>query len=84
MIRQLPVIWLDRVDEPVLTAAGRFKAQHRLSFADAIIAAFAHVAGAILVHKDPEYLLLKSIVVQEQLPLKDSSSQAGFSSHTGS
>ncbi|MDO8671118.1 MAG: hypothetical protein Q7O66_06765 [Dehalococcoidia bacterium] len=41
-----------------------------MSLAGAIIAAFAHTAGAILVHKDPEYLPLEPFVAQEQLPFK--------------
>lgn len=70
MIRQLPALWLDRVEESVLVMAGRFKAQYRVSIADALIAAFAFDAGAILVHKDPEYEPLQHIVAQEQLPYK--------------
>jgi predicted nucleic acid-binding protein len=69
-IRQLPVHWLDRVSDSVLITAGRFKARHRLSLADALIAAFAADLGAILVHKDPEYDALATVVAQERLPLK--------------
>lgn len=69
LLRQLPVRWLDTVDDTVLVTAGRFKAQHRLSFVDCLIAAFAAEAGAILVHKDPEYGALTSLP-QEPLPFK--------------
>lgn len=70
-IRQLPVRWLDKVSDAVLITAGRFKAMHRLSLADALIAAFAADLGAILVHKDPEYATLATVVDQERLPAKD-------------
>ena len=69
LLRQLPVRWLDTVDDAVLVTAGRFKAQHRLSLADCLVAAFAAEAGAILVHKDPEYEAL-SALPQELLPYK--------------
>lgn len=70
LIRQLPVMWVDRVSDVVLVAAGNLKSRHRLSLADALIAAFAIDAGAILVHKDPEYEELDSVVEQERLPYK--------------
>ncbi|HVB97474.1 MAG TPA: PIN domain-containing protein, partial [Chloroflexota bacterium] len=41
LIRQLPIQWLDQIPDGVLLRAGRFKAGHRLSLADALIAAFA-------------------------------------------
>lgn len=69
LLRQLPVRWIDTVDDTVLVTAGRFKAQHRLSLADCLVAAFAAEAGAILVHKDPEYEAL-SALPQELLPYK--------------
>ncbi len=69
LLRQLPVRWLDTVDDAILVTAGRFKAQHRLSLADCLIAAFAAEAGAILVHKDPEYSSLAALP-QEPLPYK--------------
>ncbi len=69
LLRQLPVRWLDTVDDAVLVTAGRFKAEHRLSFADCLIAAFAAEAGATLVHKDPEYRALAALS-QEPLPYK--------------
>jgi predicted nucleic acid-binding protein len=69
LLRQLPVRWLDTVDDAIIVTAGRFKARHRLSFADCLVAAFAAKAGAVLVHKDPEYDAL-SAVPQERLPYK--------------
>lgn len=68
LLSQLPVRWIDRVSDAVLVVAGTFKARHRLSLADALIAGFAAEAGATLVHKDPEYEALVSVVAQERLP----------------
>jgi predicted nucleic acid-binding protein len=70
LLKQLPAIILWEVDEPTLLTAGRFKAHHRLSLADALIAAFAEEQGAILVHKDPELAALADVVTQELLPYK--------------
>jgi len=42
----------------------------RVSFADALIAAFAVRSSAILVHKDPEFEILADQVRQESLPYK--------------
>jgi predicted nucleic acid-binding protein len=55
LISELPATILWRTDEPEVLAAARLKAQFRISFADAIIAAAAVQLDAILVHKDPEY-----------------------------
>ncbi len=62
------VIW--EVDEPLLLTAGRLKAIAKISLADALIAAYAVLQGATLVHKDPEYEALAAEVVQEALPYK--------------
>ncbi|OHC63611.1 MAG: nuclease [Rhodocyclales bacterium GWA2_65_20] len=63
----LPVEWV-RESPVLLVAAAEFKARHPLSLADAWIAAAAHLAGATLVHKDPEFRILK--LSQDVLPLK--------------
>lgn len=70
LLKQLPTTILWEVDEPTLLTAGRFKALHRLSPADAIIAAYAQRQEAILVHKDPELETLSDFVEQEALPYK--------------
>ena len=70
LLKQLPARFLYDVDEPTLLTAGRFKARHHLSLADALIAAFAVREGAILVHKDPEFKSLSKQVKQEALPYK--------------
>lgn len=53
LVKSLPV---QRVDpnERIILSAGRIKALHRLSVADAFIAATAIEKSSILVHKDPE------------------------------
>ncbi len=70
LVRQLPAQWLDQFDERVVIAAGRLKAAHRISLADAIIAGYAVSTGATLVHKDPEFEAVAAMVQQERLPYK--------------
>lgn len=70
MLKALKVSHLNEVSESVLLTAGRFKAQHPISLADALIAAFARQYGAVLVHKDPEYEPLAEEVRLEALPYK--------------
>lgn len=65
---EAPVLW--GMDEAILLTAGRLKAEHRVSFADALIVAYALRAGATLLHKDPEYDALDGAVVMERLPYK--------------
>lgn len=69
-MKKLPSEILWRIDEPTLLTASRFKAAHRLSLADALIAAFAHQWKAILLHKDPELEALTDQVELESLPYK--------------
>jgi predicted nucleic acid-binding protein len=71
LLKQLTATFLWSVDEPTLLTAARFKARHRLSLADALIAAFAFQRGAILVHKDPEFEALADLIRQEALPYKE-------------
>jgi predicted nucleic acid-binding protein len=70
MLKALDVTFLNEVTEPVLLRAAQVKAHARLSLADAIIAAFAVVYGAILVHKDPEFEAVKDQLQLEALPYK--------------
>ena len=58
------------MDEPTLLIAARFKAGHRISFADAIVAGFATSRNAVLVHKDPEFEPLTGQMLLEALPYK--------------
>ena len=70
MLKALEIRLLSEVTEPVLLRAAQMKAYTRISLADAIIAAFAAVHGAVLVHKDPEFDALKDQVRLESLPYK--------------
>lgn len=72
LIEHLPGDILWEADAMVLRAAARFKAMHRISLADAVIAGFASVRGAVLLHKDPEFQCLEGKVVIEKLPYKSS------------
>ncbi|MGB0723199.1 MAG: PIN domain-containing protein [Gammaproteobacteria bacterium] len=63
----LPIEWLRDADD-LLEPAARFKATYPMSLADAWIAASAEMAGAVLVHKDPEFVALP--LPQETLPFK--------------
>ena len=69
MLKSLPIEHLSELSEPVLLKAGELKANYRLSLADGIIAAYASIYDAALVHKDPEYEALK-MVRQIILPYK--------------
>lgn len=71
-VRQLPVTFLDRMEEPLLLAAARLKARYPISPADALIAAHALEWDAVLVHKDPEYEALAAEIALEALPFKPS------------
>ena len=70
LLKQLPVTFLWEMDEQTLLTAAQLKARHRLSLADAQIAAYATRNQAILVHKDPEYESLSRVVQLETLPYK--------------
>jgi ribonuclease VapC len=68
-LKQLPLQVVES-DEPLGLAAARIKARHRLSVADAWIAATAERLGATLVHKDPEFEPLTGVIPQKTLPPK--------------
>lgn len=70
LMKQLPSEILWKIDEPTLLTASRFKSAHRLSLADALIAAFAEQQDAILLHKDPEFEALADQLELEHLPYK--------------
>lgn len=57
-------------DVALCLAAGEIKAQFSLSFADAFIAATAQSRNAMLVHKDPEFETLGSLIKTKPLPCK--------------
>jgi len=64
-LQSLPIDWVPCSDA-LLEQAAAIKANHRLSVADAWIAAAAQREGAVLVHKDPEFMALDQ-VAQEWL-----------------
>lgn len=69
IVKAWPIRWI-YPDEKLFLLAGRMKALHKLSFADALIAAAASLHGATLVHKDPEIELLAGDLAQLALPFK--------------
>jgi predicted nucleic acid-binding protein len=70
LLKVLPVTLLWDMDEPILLIAARFKAHYRVSFADAIIAAYAAYYQATLLHKDPQFAALADELDVEALPYK--------------
>jgi len=70
LMKQLPCEVLWQNDEPTILTAAQLKAEHRLSLADSLIAAFAHRQEATLLHKDPEFEALNERVSLEALPYK--------------
>jgi predicted nucleic acid-binding protein len=57
-------------DQNINIAAGRLKADHRISLADAYIAALCQHHGGVMVHKDPEFEQLASLIRELRLPYK--------------
>ena len=70
LIKQLEVEVLWGMDESTLLTASTLKATHRVSLADAVIAAFAIRRGAVLMHKDPEFDALAGMLQMDALPYK--------------
>jgi predicted nucleic acid-binding protein len=70
LIRQLRAEILWAMDEPILLTAARLKAEHHVSLADAVVAAFAIRNNAVLIHKDPEFDALAGLLPMEALPYK--------------
>lgn len=69
IIKSWPVKWVHSSEELCLSA-GALKAGYKMSFADAFIASTALHSDAVLIHKDPEFESLKSILPMENLPYK--------------
>lgn len=63
----LPVERLNLTEE-ILQGAAEIKATHALSVADSWIIATARVNDAVLVHKDPEFMQVSSVVQLRNLP----------------
>ena len=60
LIMSLPVLRVEST-ESLGQIAGELKAEHRLSVADAWIAALAKDRNAVLIHKDPDFENVKSL-----------------------
>ena len=73
LMRHLKVRILWDMHESIVLTAAKLKAHHRISLADAIIAAFAIRCGAVLIHKDPEFETLTGLLRMEALPYKSAS-----------
>ena len=69
LVKSWPVEWIHS-DETICLLAAHYKAKHRLSLADAFIAATAKLADATLVHKDPEFEPLGDEISLAPLPYK--------------
>ncbi|MFH1096682.1 MAG: PIN domain-containing protein [Candidatus Desantisbacteria bacterium] len=69
LMNALPVLRIDST-ESVGILASHLKANHRLSVADAWIAALAKERDAILVHKDPEFEQVEAEINVLKLPYK--------------
>jgi predicted nucleic acid-binding protein len=70
LLRQLRAEILWTMDEPILLTAARLKAEHHVSLADSVVAAFAIRNNAVLIHKDPEFDALAGLLPMEALPYK--------------
>ena len=68
-LKNLPVKQID-FDEKLLLKAGEFKATYRFSMADAWIAASAFMTESTLVHKDPDFEMVKDVIKLSSLPYK--------------
>ena len=68
-VEDKPVRW-HQSDRALCGEAARLKAAHKLSFADAFVAATAQRLDATLVHKDPEFNALAGVVKLHGLPPK--------------
>ena len=64
-----PIQWLHS-DEALCGEAAKLKAAHKVSFADAFVAATARPLNATLIHKDPDFDALKGIIKLHALPPK--------------
>lgn len=63
---------IEESNEDLNLRAARFKARHRISLADAYIAALSQECGGILVHKDPEFENVAPLIKEYRLPYKTS------------
>jgi predicted nucleic acid-binding protein len=69
LVKSLPIQIINSI-ERITLSAGRIKANHKLSMADAFIVATAIEKDAILVHKDPELKIISNYVETLELSYK--------------
>ncbi len=69
LVKSLPVQRVES-NERITLSASRIKASHKLSVADAFIAATAIDRNAVLVHKDPELKVISKYIETLELPYK--------------
>ena len=72
-LNAMSIQWLHS-DAALCHEAARLKAAHKMSFADAFVAATARRFDATLVHKDPQFDPLAGEVKQHMLPPKSGAS----------
>jgi len=68
-VKKQPVQW-HHSDDALCSEAAKLKAAHKVSFADAFVAATAKRLDAVLVHKDAEFNALSGVVKLQSLPPK--------------
>jgi predicted nucleic acid-binding protein len=68
-IRKFPIRW-QHSDDDLCNEAARLKAAHKISFADAFVAATAQRFKATLIHKDPDFDALGGLINLRPLPRK--------------
>ena len=73
-VRAQPVQWLHS-DDALCGSAAKLKAAHKISFADAFVAATALRRDAVLVHKDPEFNGLNGVIKLHALPPKEAAAR---------
>ena len=71
-----PVKW-HHTDDALCSEAAKLKAAHKVSFADASVAATAKRLNAALIHKDPEFDALQNILKLHRLPPKSGAAKPG-------
>jgi len=68
-VEDKPVRW-HQSDRALCGEAAKLKAAHKVSFADAFVAATAKRVDAVLIHKDPEFNTLAGVIKLHSLPPK--------------
>jgi len=76
LLGQTHATLLDEIDEPTLLIAARIKSAYRLSFADAVIAAYCIREHATLLHKDPQFEVLKGEIKLEAIDEREEEEKA--------